>query len=179
MTGRQASRFAACALAFALALGLALAAVAAPAVAQRMGRPPLTAARVTGEAVVGAYTAIGGYYLGRYVGNSIGDLMSRASESTRAGFAMTGAWTGAVAGSAAGVYGSGNSGDQTGSIAATLGGAAAGAATGWLIDRLFLSGRRADPSRVESQMRWLEASLESLLPSIGATIGFNSSRRFK
>jgi hypothetical protein len=153
--------------------------VASPAVAQRVERPPLSAARVAGEAVVGAYTAIGGYYIGRYVGNSIGDLMKGASENARSRLATTGAWTGAVVGSAAGVYGIGNIDGQTGSVPATLGGAAAGAMTAWLLDRMLLAGRRADPSQAGSQVRWLEASLESLLPSIGATIGFNSSRRFK
>ena len=164
----------------ACACALAVTCVAAPAaIAQRVERPALTAVRVIGETAVGAYTAIGGYYLGRYVANSLGDVMSGASEGTRAQMATAGAWTGAVVGSAVGVYGIGSLGDQTGSVTATLGGAAAGAIVGWLVDRMRLSGRRADPSSGGSRMRWLGASLESLLPSIGATIGFNSSRRFK
>lgn len=173
MRGRRSTRRTVCSCV------LAAACFASSATAQRVGRPALSAARVTGEAVVGAYAAIGGYYIGRYVANSIGDMMTGASERTRSRLAMTGAWSGAIVGSAAGVYGIGNLGDQTGSITATLGGAAAGAVTGWLLDRMFRTGRPADPSLVGSQMRWLEASLESLLPSIGATIGFNSSRRFK
>jgi hypothetical protein len=173
VNGRKAACGGACACA------LALACMAPPAEAQRLGRPALSAARVTGEAVVGAYTAIGGYYIGRYVGNSIGDLLTRASENDRERLATAGAWAGAVVGSAVGVYGIGNIDRQTGSVPATLGGAAAGAAAGWLLDLMFRSGRRADPSQAGSQVRWLEASLESLLPSIGATIGFNSSRRFK
>jgi hypothetical protein len=172
VTRHRATRCAACTC-------LAVACVASPAAAQRVGRPSLTVARVAGEAVVGAYTGVAGYYIGRYVGNSIGDLMTLSSETARDRLATTGAWTGAVVGSAAGVYGIGNIGDQTGSITATLGGAAAGAVAGWLFDRAFLAGRHANPSHAGSEMRWLEASLEALLPSIGATIGFNSSRRFK
>jgi len=31
----------------------------------------------------------------------------------------------------------------------------------------------------QSRARWLQATVQSLLPAIGATIAFNSSRRFK
>ncbi len=142
-------------------------------------RPPLDAMRIGGEVVVGAYTGIAGFFIGRYAGLFIADALPHESENARDKVAMGAGIAGAALGTTGGVYVIGSIGDQTGSFGATLIGAGAGAVAGWLVYRVFIGSDRLSPSRATSRMRWLEASIEALLPSVGATIGFNSSRRYK
>ena len=77
------------------------------------------------------------------------------------------------------MYAIGAIGNQTGSYPLALLGAGAGylaaLAVTHFIDRP--SGPAVTPQK--SRARWLQATVESLLPAIGATIAFNSSRRFK
>jgi hypothetical protein len=157
---------------------------AAPAAAQGSlsappGRPDLEPARIAGELMVGAYAGIGGYFAGRFIGETALRLVPTAHERTRDDVAfVTGVLGGGVA-TAAGVTAIGNIGDQTGSFQASLIGMGAGVLTGVFINQLMYGHARLPRGRESSRMRWLEASLEALLPSVGATIGFNSSRRFK
>ena len=167
------------ALAGALAFSAAPLAAQVNSIAMRSQRPALEPLRLGGEVVLGTYTGIGGFLVGRYLGGVIGDMMPDAAESTREQIAH---WTGLAAGGAAtagGVYAIGAIGNQTGSYPITLLGAGAGYLTALavthLIDRPI--GPAVTPEK--SRARWLQAAVESLLPAIGATIAFNSTRRFK
>jgi len=142
-------------------------------------RPALEPLRLGGELVVSTYTGIGGFLIGRYVGGTLADMMPSAAESTRENIAH---WTGLAAGgagTAGGVFAIGAIGNQTGSFPVTFIGAGAGyvvaLAVSHFVDRP--SGPAVTPEK--SRARWLQASLESLLPAIGATIAFNSTRRYK
>ncbi len=165
-----------CACAFALGLAT-LGAQALPP--EPSNRPELDPARVAGEVLVGTYAGLGGFLVGRYLGGSVANLLPRAAESTRENFAH---WTGLAAGGAAtagGVYAIGSMGDQRGSYAWALAGAGAGYVTVIAVTRLIASKHNPAVTPEQSRARWLRATVESLLPAIGATIAFNSTRRFK
>lgn len=53
-----------------------------------------------------------------------------------------------------------------------------GAGIAWGLDHLLFAAK-TDGSKVASKFQWTEALIGTILPSIGATIGFNSSRRVK
>ncbi len=155
-----------------------VASLGSPLGAQRVARPAVEPLRVAGEVAVGTYAGIGGYFLGSAIGNHIAGRWPDQNEHTTA-FITTGfAYTGAAFATAGGVYAIGSMGDQRGSFSATMLGTGIGAGVGWVLDRTLFTPNR-DESAVASQRRWAETLVNSLLPSIGATIGFNSSRRFK
>ena len=149
---------------------------AAPATTH--GRPALEPARVAGEALAGAYAGIAGYFVGSMTVSRIAELSS-ASDEMKEHFAFVGGVVGAGAATAASVWAIGNIGDQTGSFPISLAGTGAGLAAGILINQLIYGHARLPSEGESSRMRWVEASLEALLPSIGATIAFNSTRRYK
>jgi hypothetical protein len=141
-------------------------------------RPPLEPLRIGGEVIVGNLTGIGGYFLGNAIGNHIASRWPDQNEHTT-NFITTGfAYTGAAFATAGGVYAIGTLGDQRGSFSATMLGTGVGAGAAWVLDHTLFSENK-DNSSDASRMRWAQTLLNSLLPSIGATIGFNSSRRFK
>jgi hypothetical protein len=141
-------------------------------------RPDLEPARITGELLAGAYAGIGGYFLGSW---SIGGLaeLTDMSDAMKEHIAFVGGVLGAGAATAASVYAIGNIGDQTGSFPVAVGGTAAGVAVGILLNQMIYGHARLPSEGESSRMRWVEASLEAMLPSIGATIAFNSTRRYK
>ena len=151
------------------AQGAAPASVAAP-------RPALEPLRITGEVVVGNIAGLGGYFVGQALGNHIASRWPDQNEHTSV-FITTGfAYTGAAFATAGGVYAVGSMGDQRGSFSATMLGTGVGAGVAWVLDRTLFSD--IDDTASGSRTRWAQTLLNSLLPSIGATIGFNSSRRF-
>ena len=77
------------------------------------------------------------------------------------------------------VYGIGSIGDQTGSFRDALLGAGAGYVTGLAVRWVAMGATSGPRDADDSGMRWMGAAIESLLPAIGATIAFNTSRRFK
>lgn len=164
----------------ALAPALALLALTAlPAQAQRQEKPRIDAGRIAGEAIGGAYAGIGGFLIGRELGNIASDVAGVESEVTRrnvgyaTGFAVSTLATTGV------VYGIGSIGDQTGDFNATLLGTGVGFIAGAGIARLVLGpGVRPDPG-MSTRARWATINALALLPAIGATIGFNSTRRFR
>lgn len=161
-----------------LALALALALVATPAEAQRQGKPRLEAGRVAIEAVGGAYAGIGGFLMGRVVGESVGVSMGVESDVTRR---RVGYATGAAFGTAATagfVYAVGSIGDTDGDFNATLLGAGLGLITGIAADKLIFNVGPPKPGE-STRAQWAVINVLALLPSIGATIGFNSTRRFQ
>ena len=142
------------------------------------GRPALEPARVVGEALAGAYAGIAGYFIGSMAVGGVAEL-SNVSDDMKEHIAFVGGVIGAGAATAASVWAIGNIGDQTGSFPMSAAGTAAGVAAGILLNQIIYGHARLPSAGESSRMRWVEASLEALLPSIGATIAFNSTRRFK
>lgn len=142
-------------------------------------RPDLEPARIAGEVLAGAYAGIGGYLIASWASGFLTDRLTDASEGTKNQVKLGFGVAGAIAGTAASVWAVGDIGDQTGSYPATMIGAASGVATAFLINKAMYGSARLPTEHSSSRIRWVEASLEALLPSIGATIAFNSSRRFK
>jgi hypothetical protein len=164
----------------ALALGaLALTlAVAAPVAAQE-ARPSLSAGRVTGQLIGGTYAGIGGFLVGRFVGERVADIAGAERDATirRVGIA-SGVLVAGLA-TAGTVYGVGNIGDQTGDFDATYLGSGAGFVAGWALSRAILGPAERPKEGMSTAMRWTMANVIALLPSIGATVGFNSTRRMR
>ncbi|MBI3568189.1 MAG: hypothetical protein HY084_08325 [Gemmatimonadetes bacterium] len=144
-----------------------------------VARPDLEPARVAGELLVGSYGGITGFFLGHYAGRAILDKVSNPSESASDQVAFATGVVGAWIGTTVGVYAIGNIGNQTGSLGTTAFGAGLGTVAGAFLDRLVFAPRNGDPSAGASAIRWGETIVESFLPSIGATIAFNSSRKYK
>ena len=149
------------------------------AVGNVIARPDLEPARIAGELLVGSYGGIGGFLVGRYAGMMLADIPNDVSENTRDGVAFAGGVLGAWMGTTVGVYGIGSIGNQAGSFGTTAFGAGVGAVAGVFLDKLVFAPRRSDPSAGASSIRWGETIVESFLPAIGATIAFNSSRKYK
>lgn len=141
-------------------------------------RPSLEPARVVGEALAGAYAGIAGYFIGSMTVGGVAELTD-VSDDVKERIAFVGGVVGAGAATAASVWAIGNIGDQTGSFPISLAGTGAGVALGILLNQMIYGHARLPSAGESSRMRWVEASLEALLPSIGATIAFNSTRRFK
>jgi len=70
-------------------------------------------------------------------------------------------------------------GDQRGSYPWAVAGAAGGYLTAVAVKQLIAPKHSPAVTPEQSRARWLRATVESLLPAIGATIAFNSTRRFK
>jgi hypothetical protein len=145
----------------------------------QMRTPPLEPARVAGQVLAGAYAGIGGYFAGSWVGTLIIDNMPMASEGTKDKVSFAFGLTGATLATAATVSAIGNIGDQTGKYSTALVGTVGGVAAGLLLNQLLYGHARLPAQERSSKVRWIEASLEAMLPSIGATIAFNSTRRYK
>lgn len=143
------------------------------------GKPSLDAARVAGELLAGSYAGVAGYFLGSWISGFGADALAGASEGTKEQITFVGGVLGAGVATAAAVSAVGNIGDQTGSYPAALAGTAAGVGVGLLLNQVLYGHARLPREEESSRMRWIEASLEAMLPSIGATIAFNSTRKFK
>lgn len=154
--------------------GAPLAAAAAP-----ITRPDLEPGRVVGELVVGSYAGITGFFLGHYVGQVVTSWVADPEDATRSRIAFVTGVAGAWVGTTAGVFAIGSIGNQTGSLGTTAFGAGIGAVAGAVLDRLVFAPRSGNPTAGASAVRWAETVVESFLPSIGATIAFNSSRKYK
>jgi hypothetical protein len=141
--------------------------------------PAIEPARVAGEVLAGAYAGIGGYVLGNWAGGMLASMLPSTSDGARDRIAMVSGILGAGIATAASVAAVGNIGDETGSYPAALAGTAGGVAVGLLLNQLLYGHARLPSEGESSRVRWIEASLEAMLPAIGATIAFNSTRRFK
>lgn len=141
--------------------------------------PALEPARIAGQVLAGAYSGMAGYLVGSWAGSVVGSRMPGMSDAAKERVKFVTGVLGATAATAASVSAIGNIGDQTGSYPAALAGTAAGVTAGIILNQLLYGHARLPSETGSSKARWLEASLEALLPSIGATIAFNSTRRFK
>lgn len=147
--------------------------------AEADAKPVLEPARVAGQVLAGAYSSMAGYLIGSWAGSVVGSRMPGMSDDAKERLKFVTGVLGATAATAASVSAIGNIGDQTGSYPAALAGTAAGVTAGIILNQLLYGHARLPSETGSSKARWLEASLEALLPSIGATIAFNSTRRFK
>jgi hypothetical protein len=163
--------------AFALALLLAVGAGTRTIAAQPTDRPRLDAARVAGETLVGAYAGIGGYFLGRYVADRVTHLAGVENEETHRKVGMVGGVVVAGFATAGAVYAIGSMGDTGGDFNMTLAGTGAGFVLSLGVARLLLGPDVRPPEGMGTGARWATANVLALLPAIGATIGFNSTRR--
>ncbi len=149
------------------------------ALGAQQARPPLSAGRVTAEIIVGTYTGIGGFIIGRYVGERVGELVGVTSEDTRR---RLGHASGVLAGgltTAGTVYGIGSMGDQTGDFATTYLGTGVGFMAAWGLSRALLGPSERPGAGMSTAGRWAMANAIAFLPSLGASIAFNSTRRAK
>jgi hypothetical protein len=159
-----------------LACAFALSASTAGA---QQARPQLNAGRVTAEIVVGTYTGIGGFIVGRYVGERVGEMIGVTSDDTRRRLGYTsGIFAGGLV-TAGTVYGIGSMGDQTGDFATTYLGTGVGFVAAWGLSRAILGPSERPRSGYSTAGRWAIANTIAFLPSIGASIAFNSTRRAK
>ncbi|HKS05004.1 MAG TPA: hypothetical protein VJR92_01715 [Gemmatimonadaceae bacterium] len=163
----------------ALATILATAAGANPStiVAQEAEKPALEVWRVGGEVVGGMYAGYVGYFAGRFVGTHVADVFVRDNNDaawsvirqtfgyTAGGFATAGA-----------VYGIGSIQDQTGEFGTTVLGTGIGFVTALALNRVLLPPAKAGESGGRKFARKAAEATQVLLPAIGATIGFNSTR---
>ncbi len=142
-------------------------------------KPAVEPARVLGETFAGAYAGVAGYFVGTWVGSAIAEGFGTESPENRERIGYVVGVLSATFATAGSVAAVGNIGDQTGSYPAALAGTAAGVAVGVLLDQMIYGHARLPSETASSRMRWVSASIEALLPSVGATIAFNSTRRFK
>jgi hypothetical protein len=161
------------ALALVLLMGSAL-----PLAAQQ-ARPPLSAGRVAGELVAGTYVGIGGYFVGRFAGERMADILGAERDATIRTVGLASGVLVAGLATAGTVYGIGNIDNQTGEFSATYLGTGVGFVAGWALSRMMLGPQERPREGMSTAARWAVANVIALLPSIGATVGFNSSRRFK
>lgn len=138
--------------------------------------PPLTTQKVVGQVVLGTAAAPVGFVVGglttRWVARRFGVEDDRASD-----IAYAGAYAGAALAAAAPPALVGSRGVTTGSYGAAVAGAVAGQLAGWGIVRLNqLSGAGDRPCHITCVLSTVAVFV---LPSVGATVGFNLSRKYE
>lgn len=158
-------------------LCLALAASASHAVAQSDDKPPVSVGRAVGQIGLGTLGLPLGFVAGGVTADWIAGRL-RLSDDTADRVAIVGAWTGAALATAAGSALVGSRGSTTGSYGAAVAGAAVGGIGSYLLIRLNERGddERDEPCRIRCVVSAIGVVL---LPSIGATVGYNLSRKFE
>ena len=174
-TGPALRRHGICA---ALGAAACLMLIAGTVQAQRVDKPRLDSGRIAVEAVGGAYAGIGGYFIGRSAGMWVADAVGIESEGTRRNVGYVSGMTVAGLSTAGFVYGVGSIGDTAGDFDATLLGTGVGFAAALGISHLIFPNGEL-PVGMSTGARWATINVLALLPSIGATVGFNSTRRFQ
>jgi hypothetical protein len=157
----------------ALALGLLLPVSAG---AQR-GQPAVTGIRVTAEVASGLVAMPIGFFGGGLATRWLAHRAGVTDDEKAGTIATIGAYTVAALATAAPPTLIGNAGPHaTGSYAAALGGSVVGGLGSWALVRLNQpAGRRDQPCRVLCVASTVAIFL---LPSAGATLGYNLSRRY-
>jgi hypothetical protein len=146
--------------------------------AQSDRTPDLEAWRLGAEVLGGIYAGYAGYFLGRFVGEHISDVVARDNDRTRTALRYTFGYAAGIAATAGAVYGIGSIDHQTGDFDRTLLGTGAGFVTAVIINRVVWHPTRQSASSGERAVRRVADFIEVLLPTVGATIAFNQSRRF-
>ena len=142
-------------------------------------RPPLNAGRVAGEVLVGAYAGIGGFVVGRFVGEGLSDAVGIDAEDSRRRVGRVTGYVVAGLATAGTVYGIGNIGDQTGDFGDTALGTGVGFVAALAIARVALGPNIGTERKMGGAGRWITINALAMLPAIGATVGFNSTRRYR
>ncbi len=155
-----------------------IAMTAAPLAAQEQ-RPSLSAGRVTGEIFAGTYAGIGGFFAGRYLGESLSNAMHISNDRTRDRVSRTTAFLAAGLATAGAVYAVGNIADETGDFGPTLLGTGVGFAGALTVAHLTLGGSPGTLHGSSTAARWAVVNALAFLPAVGATVGFNSSRSYR
>lgn len=145
--------------------------------AQR-GQPAVTGGRITAEVATGVIAMPVGFFSGglasRWVAHRFG-----ASDEQAGNIATAGAYTGAALLTAVPPTLIGQAGPHaTGSYLAALGGSVVGGLGSWALVRLNKKGTNGDTDRPCHVTCVLSTAAIFLLPSAGATLGFNMSRRY-
>jgi len=130
--------------------------------------PPLSAGRVTGEAMLGGALGVGGAFAGAMIGYELTSGGCKGEDWCGFGGFLIGGAIGGTIAVPLGVYIVGSYGDQTGSLAATVGGAVLGAAVG--IPAGIAVGN-------ENGELGLAVALAG--PVVGAIAGFNLTRHYR
>lgn len=158
------------------ALVCALALAATPLAAQS-DKPPVSVGRALGQIGLGTLGLPLGFVAGGVTADWIAARLS-LSDDTADKVAIVGAWTGAALATAGGSTLVGSRGSTTGSYAAAIAGAAVGGIGSYLLIRL--NERADDESDEPCRIRCVVSAIGVvLLPSIGATVGYNLSRKFE
>lgn len=147
--------------------------------AQQLGKPRLEPARVAGQVFVGGYSGIAGFVIGRFVAEGVSEAVGIENESAMRRIGFAGGVIGGGLATAGVVYGIGSIGDQTGDFDATYLGTGVGFVAALGIARLMLGPDGRPREGTSTSKRWATANIVALLPAIGASIGFNSTRRYK
>lgn len=155
----------------------ALVACARAAGAQALEKPRLEPMRVAGQVVVGGYSGIGGFVIGRFAAERIAGIANIENEAAMRRLGFVGGVIGGGLATAGVVYGIGNIGDQTGDFDATYLGTGVGFVAALGIAKMILGPEGRPREGMSTSSRWATANIIALLPAIGATIGFNSTRR--
>jgi hypothetical protein len=130
-------------------------------VIERRAEPPPSMGRIAGELLLGGLVGAGGALVGLLMGAAICEDSGQSCDA----WAIGGAYAGSIAAIPFGVRAAGAIGDQTGSLGATYLGGLLGGAGGLL---MLANGRSS-----------ITAVGLVLAPSVGAVIGFNTTRRYK
>ncbi len=147
--------------------------------AQQIGKPRIEPVRVAGQVVVGGYSGIAGFVIGRFAAEGISDVVGIENETAMRRIGFVGGVIGGGLATAGVVYGIGNIGDQTGDFDATYLGTGVGFVAALGIARMILGPDGRPREGMSTSARWATANIVALLPAIGATIGFNSTRRLQ
>ncbi len=156
-----------------------LGAVPDRAQAQPVEKPQLGALRVAGEVVLGGYAGIGGFVVGRFAAEGAAGLLGARHETTVRNLGFVGGVVGGGLATAGVVYAIGNLGDETGDFDATYLGTGVGFVAALGIAKMFLGPGGRPREGMSTSARWAAANVVALLPAIGATIAFNSTRRYR
>jgi len=160
-----------------LLVAAALVAGARAAGAQALEKPRLEPLRVGSQVVVGGYSGIGGFVIGRFVAERVAGAARVENEAAMRRLGFVGGVIGGGLATAGVVYGIGNIGDQTGDFDATYLGTGVGFVAALGIAKMVLGPEGRPREGMSTSARWATANIIALLPAIGATIGFNSTRR--
>lgn len=147
--------------------------------AQQIAKPRIQPARVAGQVVVGGYSGIAGFVIGRFAAEAVSGAVGIENETAMRRIGFAGGVIGGGLATAGVVYGIGNMGDQTGDFDATYLGTGVGFVAALGIARMILGPDGRPREGMSTSARWATANIVALLPAIGATIGFNSTRRFQ
>lgn len=158
-----------------LARALALLAACAPGVVHAQEARPLGPARVGAQVAAGTLATPIGFIAGGVLTERVAERLGM-DDPRASRVAMVGAWTGAALATAAGPALVGARGPGRGSYPAAVGGAVVGGLGSLLLVRL--NDRTGDDPRPPCRVRCTLAAVAVFtLPSIGATVGYDLSRR--